>query len=201
MPLINLIQEQRLATKRSERQARSYFFAFVGVAAMSSVGYLGLLLETESMQSQESKLNAQLQRLRPLTTQIEANEKQYGELSPRIKTLEDAQLYTARWDRVLKHLSHQTPDHTWLSAVRCMATDPQKPVSMSVFGMSLAQEPIGEFILRLQNSTDLDNVQLKYTQEKIVNMAKGIEFEVDMDIAGSIEQKQAVKQEKTEGQS
>lgn len=200
MPLINLIQEQRLTAKRNERKTRSYFFMFVGVSMASAVGYLGLLLETEQMVSQQGKLNAQIQKLRPIGKQIEENQKQLGDISPRIKTLEDAQLFTARWDRILHHLSHQTPGHTWITAMRTMATDPQKPASVSIFGMSVAQEPVGEFILRLQNSPDLENVQLKFTQEKVINMAKGIEFQVDSDIAGSIEQKQAIKQEK-EGQS
>lgn len=195
MPFINLIQEQRLAARRDERRTRSAFIAFIGVSSLTTLGYLGLLLETESLDSKERTLTAQLQRLKPLMSQIDANEKKFTELGPRIKTLGDAREYTARWDRVLRHLSHQTPAHTWLTAVRCVGADPQKPVSVSVFGMATSQEPIGEFILRLQNSTDLEKVQLKYTQEKAINNAKGIEFEIDADLANSIDQPQTVKQE------
>jgi MFS family permease len=41
MPLINLIQEQRLAQKRNEGQARSFFLVFVG-SAVAAVGGFGL---------------------------------------------------------------------------------------------------------------------------------------------------------------
>lgn len=195
MPLINLIQEQRLAIRRDETRARSYFFAFVGLGVLSVGGYLATLLETDHLGVEEMQIKAQIQKIKPLIAQIDANDEKYSELSPRVKTLEDAQLFTARWDRILNHLSTQTPPHTWLTAVRCTAADPDKPISVAFIGMAEAQEPIGEFILRLQNSQDLENTQLKYTQEKMVNQSKGIEFEIDSDVAGSAEVKDAVKKE------
>ncbi len=194
MPFINLIQEQRLSVKRSERKARSYFFGFVGIGVLSVGAYLALLLQTDLLKGDESRLEGQIQRAQPYIAQIEDNEKQYDLMSPRVKTLEDAQLITARWDRILTHLSKQTPDHTWVTAVRCVAGDPEKPIAVSFVGMASAQEPIGEFILRLQNSADLEDVQLKYTQEKTVNQAKGVEFEIGANIAGSAK-KDAVKKE------
>ena len=195
MPLINLIQEQRLAVKRDETRARSYFFGFIGIGILSVGGYLSLLLETEHLQGQEMKMNADIQRVKPLLAQKDANDKQYQDLSPRVKTLGDAQLITARWDRLLNHLSKQTPEHTWMTGLRCTATDPEKPIAISFIGIGTSQEPIGELILRLQNSQDLEEVQLKYTQEKMINMDRAVEFEIDADIAGTADKKDAVKKE------
>lgn len=195
MPLINLIQEQRLAVKRDETRARSYFFGFVGIGILSVGGYLSLLLETDHLQGQEMKMKADIQRVKPLLAQKDANDKQYQELSPRVKTLGDAQLITARWDRLLTHLSKQTPEHTWMTGLRCTATDPEKPIAISFIGVGTSQEPIGELILRLQNSPDLEEVQLKYTQEKMINLDRAVEFEVDANIAGTADKKDAVKKE------
>ena len=52
-----------------------------------------------------------------------------------------------------------------------------------------AQEPIGEFILRLQGCPDLEGVNLKYATEKIVQDSKGTEFQIDAGIAGTAVEK------------
>jgi Tfp pilus assembly protein PilN len=189
MPLINLIQEQRLAVKRAERRSRTYFLAFA-CTAVASVGFYGLMLyQAETLNNEASRLNAEQQRNAPLMKQIGENQKQYAELSPRLKTLEDAQAISARWGRIMQHISQNTPKDTWLTALRVIATDPAKAINISLVGVAPAQEPIGEFILRMQNCTDLESVGLKYTQEKLINTSKGIEFEVTADIAGTADAK------------
>jgi Tfp pilus assembly protein PilN len=189
MPLINLIQEQRLAIKRAERTARAYFLAFA-CTAVASVGAYGFVLyQSETLENQASKLRAERQRNEPLMKQIEENVKLYGELSPRLKTLEGAQAVSARWNRIMQHVAQNTPGATWLTAMRVTATDPTKPITVSFVGVAPAQEPIGEFILRIQNSKDLESVNLKYSQEKLLQTSKGIEFEVTADIVGTADQK------------
>jgi Tfp pilus assembly protein PilN len=195
MPLINLIQEQRLAIKRDERKSRSYFFAFAGIGVLSAMGFFAQMIETDALDGKEKTLQAEIQRVRPLLNQIQANERAYNDMSPKVSTLEDAQASTARWDRVLDHLAKQTPAKVWLTAIRCTAPDPEKPVAVTFTGLAPSQDPIGEYILRLQNSSDLEEVNLKYTQEKIVQQEQGIEFEIDANIADSAQKKDAVKQE------
>ena len=172
MPLINLIQEQRLAIKRAERTARAYFLSFA-CTAVASVGAYGFVLyQSETLENQAAKLRAERQRNEPLMKQIEANLKEYGELSPRLNTLVGAQEVSARWGRVMQHIAQNTPPNAWLTAMRVTASDPTKPISVSFVGVAPAQEPIGEFILRVQNCKDLEAVNLKYTQEKLVNTTK-----------------------------
>lgn len=198
MPLINLIQEQRLARKRNEARARSFFLVFVG-SAVASVGGFGVFwLQTESAAREKSQLEAQLQKNAPLVKQIEEYQKQYAEVSPRLKTLEDAQTVSGRWGRILTHIAKQTPSPTWLTAMRVMASDSAKPINLSLIGVAPNQEPISEFILRMQNSKDLENVNLKFTQEKMLNLVKAVEFEVTADIVGTAEAKP--KEEKDEGE-
>jgi len=200
MPLINLIQEQRLARKRNEGKARSFFFVFVGSAVASVGGYGFFLYQTDTLGHQKAQLEAQLQKNAPLVKQIDDNDKLYGQLSPRLKTLEDAQVISGRWGRILTHLAHQTPKATWLTAMRVTANaDVTKPINLDVQGVSPAQEPISEFILRMQNSKDLENVGLKYSQEKVIQMVKAVEFEVTADIVDTAQPKP--KEEKDEAQS
>jgi Tfp pilus assembly protein PilN len=189
MPLINLVQEQRLARKRNEARARSFFLVFVG-SAVASVGGFGFFwLQAEGLNREKAQLDAQLQKNAPLVKQIEDYQNQYSQLSPRLKTLEDAQLVSGRWGRIMTHIAHQTPQPTWLTAMRVQATDASKPINLSLIGIAPGQEPISEFILRLQNSKDLENVNLKYSQEKMMQMVKAVEFEVTADIVGTAEAK------------
>ena len=197
MPLINLIQEQRLARRRNEAKARSFFFVFIGSAVASLAGFGYFWLEGESLGREKSQLEQQIQKNAPLVKQIDEYQSQYGILSPRLKTLEDAQLVSGRWARILTHVATQTPSPTWLTAMRVSASDSSKPISLSVQGVSPGQEPISEFILRLQNSKDLENVGLKYSQEKMMQMTKAVEFEVTADIVGTAEAK---PKEETEGE-
>ncbi len=194
MPLVNLIQEQRLAVKQRERKTRAFFLAFVAAVCGSLLGAGILFLQTEGLNSSEASLKQQLRKLDPVVKQIEQNDKELNALSPRLTTLTDAQEATQRWMRILEHLSRSMPRGMWLTNVRCVSTDPTKPVSLTLAGMCGTQDAVGDLLLRLQACADLESVSLRFTQEKLVNNDKGIEFEIATDIAGTAEKK-AIKKE------
>jgi Tfp pilus assembly protein PilN len=193
MPYVNLIQEQRLAAQANERKARSFFFLFVGVLVVSGGAFGAFSMDAMLVSHKAALIDAENKKNAPIVTQIDKNAKDLADLMPRLKTLEDAGIITGRWDRVLSHLSVQTPSSTWLTGLRCQGSDPTKPIQISLVGVGAAQSPIGEYIMRLQNSSDLENVHLKYTNEKLISTQKAVEFEVDCDIAGSAEQKAKVE--------
>jgi Tfp pilus assembly protein PilN len=189
MPHINLIQEQRLAVLANERKARSYFAVFAGVLAVSGLTYGFFGMETIIVARQAAAIEAQNKRNAPLAKQIEENGKQLAELTPRLATLEDAAAITDRWDHILTHLAVQTPQSSWLTGVRCQGSDPAKPIQVTFLGIATGQTPIGEFILRLQNLKDLENVSLRFTNEKLISTTTGIEFQIDSDLFGTAEKK------------
>lgn len=201
MPLINLIQEEKLADRRLERQTRVYFFGFVSVLIVSAGAFGFLLFLTDSLQGEEGRLKAQAQKSAPLLKQIAENKKQYDEFTPRVDTLLDAQAMTGRWDRILNHLTLNTPSETWLTSVRCMQNDPTNPVEIDFIGISAMQERVGEYMMRLQNCADLESVNLKFTQEKLTTNGKGIEFDLGAAIGGTAKQKKVVSEEGKEGQT
>lgn len=189
MPLINLIQEQRLQVKRTERQARAGFLSFATVIVLGAGSYGLLAFQADRLRQEESKLRAQLQKIAPLRKEIEASELAFHELEPREQILVKAREVSDKWTRILAHLAVNTPQTTWMTAIRSTAADPEKPIAISFIGIGGHQEGVSEFILRLQNQTDLENVNLKYTQEKPMTDTVGIEFEVNADLAGSAEKK------------
>jgi Tfp pilus assembly protein PilN len=198
MPFINLIQEQRLARKKNESKVRSLQLVFIGSAVASVLGFGYFFVQTQALAFEKRRMEAQIEKNAPLVRQIAEYQNQYAELAPRLKTLEDAQVVSGRWGRIMTHISRQTPTPTWLTALRVSANDATKPINVSMVGVSSGQEPISEFILRMQNSKDLENVNLKFSQEKVMNFTKAVEFEVTADIVGTVETKPKMQEEGVE---
>ncbi|MBS1716937.1 MAG: PilN domain-containing protein [Armatimonadetes bacterium] len=196
MPFINLIEEQRISIRREAHRARAMFMTFLGVLAVTTLGFTGCLIDQERLVGQESRLKAQIKEVEPLLNSIKENEDQYAELMPRLKTLQDATLVTSRWGRILDHVSRNVPESTWLTSMRCQNSDPEKPIEVSFVGVAKMQEPVGELIMRLQNSDDMTDVSLRFTQEKVLQDAHAIEFE----IAGNIKDSATASSDKPKEQ-
>lgn len=197
MPYINLIQEERLIAKQLEKRTRLFQGTFAGSLALT-MGIFGLfMVRAESLSGEEAALKEQSRKAQPLLEQIAANKRDLQELEPRLQTLEDARTMTGKWGTVLDYITTQTPNQTWLTALRASVTDLTKPVSVAFAGLSDRQELVGEYILRLQSCKDLENVQLRFTAEKPVANARAIEFEVNADLAGTA-QKKALKEDSKE---
>lgn len=193
MPLINLIQEQRITEKRGEAKSRLFFMSFVAsaVIGLGAVGFL--VFKTEAASSEISTLEANIQKLQPMVGQIEEAEKGYGIVAPRVETLQTARDLTDKWNRVLDHLTVQTPDKVWLASMKGLAQDPKSPITINFTGLSFSQELIGEFQLRLQGSEDLESVNFKFSQEKQVADTHLIEFQIDAALKGTQEEKNKVE--------
>lgn len=185
MPFINLIHEQRVTAQREDRKSKMFFLAFVSVMLTSVGGFSAVAFQSREVGIEESALQAQIERAKPLIAQTEENNRLQQQLSPRLKTLEDAQGDTQRWDHVLTYLTTQTPPQAWLTAVRSAAGDPKKGVTVTFQGVAMSQNQVAELILRLQNSPDMGNLNLKYTQEKLINQAKTTEYQVEATLMGT----------------
>lgn len=185
MPHINLIHEQRAAIRRREAQARAGLMVLAGSLGLTAVFSGIILVQSQMARGEEDRLRAELQRLAPIAKQIEFNAAETDKLAPRLKTLEDARLATGRWHRILEHLTVNVPKETWLAYLRSTADDPTKPVMVTVNGMATEQAPIGDLLLRTQNCPDLENVALNYTEERVTQSKKAIQFEFVANVTGT----------------
>jgi Tfp pilus assembly protein PilN len=163
---------------------------------ISSVGGAAAVqFASKGVHDEEAALQAQIERAKPLIAQTQANQLEKGKLTPRLSTLESAQGDTQRWNRVLDYLTTQTPPDAWLTNIRCAQADAKKAVTVTFSGVAMSQVPVGEYILRLQNSADLANVNLAYTQEKLIQQTKTTEFQVTAELNGT-ETKKGLEEEK-----
>jgi Tfp pilus assembly protein PilN len=199
MPFINLIQEHVIAGKRERKRARVALGCFVVAIAMATGANGYCILQSETLDSDIAELKKEADKHKTMLSQIDKNREEMLDLAPRLKILSNAQIMTKRWATVLDHLSKQTPPGTWLSAVRTQGSDPTKPLTLSFQGISTRQELVGEFMLRLQACAELENVNLKFTGEKIASHGKGIEFDISAELAGTAEAK--AKDEQKENKS
>ncbi len=185
MPLVNLIQEQRLAVKQREQQIRLLLLGVFGIGVLSfmTAGYF--TFEAIRLNLAADGLVAQKEKLKPLMDDVDSKKDMIAALNPRVTTLETAQKKTAQWFTILNHLTTNTPDGIWLTEVKAAAPQSDKPTEMSITGLSTSQEAVGVFILRLEACPELENVQLKYTQEKIGPTTKNTQFELSANLAGS----------------
>lgn len=189
MPHINLIHEQRASMRRREAQARSGLMIFVGSVGLTAVASGVLLVQSQVLHAEEERFQAELRRLEPIAKQINENNDEDAQLVPRVKTLSDARQDSNRWQRILEHLTTNTPKDTWMLSVRSQAEDPAQPVKVIFNGMSTAQAPIGELLLRTQNCGDLKGVALSFTEERQNNSRKAIQFEFAATVASNEDDK------------
>ncbi len=186
MPLVNLIQEQRNAIRQRERQTRMVLMAIVGIGAVSflTAGYF--TFETVKYNLKSGELRAQKERLAPMMTDLDNKNLEIGSLQLRRDTLTGAEKDTARWSSLLTYLGSNTPDGVVLSDFRSdMSPDPGTPTGLTMIGLSIDQQQVGDFILRLESSPEMTGVTLKYTQERVGPSNKSTQFELSAGMEGS----------------
>jgi Tfp pilus assembly protein PilN len=191
MPTINLIYEQRFQKRQREQRSRMLVLGTVGAAAMIFLVCGYFVFETARYTIQSNQLEARRQELKPLMAEVDANKAELAQLQPRLKTLETALKDTERWSRLMNHLAANTPDGIWLTNIRCQNPDPTKGTMVQFTGNSVNQDLVGAFILRMDASEDLENVELKFTQERIIEGGKAIEFEITGQVVGTAPPKRA----------
>jgi Tfp pilus assembly protein PilN len=190
MPIINLIQEQRLAEARRDQGVRIALFVLMGTISLGVLSYGILIFQRQALLAEESRLDADIKANEPIMKQIDAIGATENTLKPKLQTLIDAQKVSDKWEDILTRLETQTPPDAWLTGLQCPQVSDDKPIELVFTGTSRAQRPISEFILRTQNQPCLENVMLHFTQEKrSTGTSRAIDFEMGAEIKDSSDQK------------
>lgn len=186
MPLVNLIQEQRNARRARERQTRMVLLAIIGVGVVSFLTAGFFTFEQVRWNLRIAELTALKEKLQPLMDELDAKQLEIGTLELRKNTLTGAQKDSERWSRLLDYLGKQTPDGIMVTDLKSAPpADPKQPIGLNISGLSIDQTQVGQFMVRLEASNDLENVTLKYTQEKVGPNNKSTQFELNAIISGT----------------
>ncbi len=196
MPIINLIQEQRVAEQRRDQRTRIAGYTFLITVGFGALGFIIIFFQKSACQAEISRLNQEIATNKPIMKQIDDCKAEETKMQPRLDTLSEAEKVSGKWSDILTHLETQTPAGTWLTGMQCPPAKDDKPISITFTGTAMAQEPISEFTLRTQNDPCLDNVVLHFTQEKrTTNGDRKVDFEVGAEVAGSAAEKSKVKED------
>jgi Tfp pilus assembly protein PilN len=185
MPLINLIESDLIVAKKAAQQLRLSQSSLIASACVVGLAYVFVLGQGGMLAAEEQSLQSKLKKLKPLIKSIEEHKRTVSDLEPRLKTLADARDLTSRWGRLLNHVSVNTPQDIYLTAIRSDASQPDQPIKVTFVGTGKSQSDASEFVLRCQNSQDLESVNLVGSQEKLLKQVSAIEFEVAGAIVGS----------------
>lgn len=171
---------------RTERRKTRVAALAGGCATLLCIFLLGY--EWMSANSSEQSLADAKQkhaRIFPKVEKIDTLTALVSKLEPKMRNLDDAQMATKRWYRILNHLAKNTPPDAWLTQIRSAQTLPTEPVALTIQGMSGGQGSAADMMNRLQASTDYEGVNLNYTSEEVANNMKGIKFELTARVTGT----------------
>jgi Tfp pilus assembly protein PilN len=186
MPIVNLIQEQRNARRAQEQQGRLILLviAAAGVVSFLTAGFFTFEKVRHTLRYGE--LQRLKEELTPKMDELDKIQGSIGGLQVRMDTLKDAEKDTVRWSGLLTYLGTNTPDGVLVSDVRSnMAPDATIPTAFTVTGLSVDQNRVADFMLRLQSAPQLQGVVLRYTQEKVGPNNRSTQFELGASLEGT----------------
>ncbi len=185
MPFINLIESDLIVAKKAAQQMRFSQMALVAAASTVGLAYLVVLGQGTLLASEEQAVQSKLKKLKPMLKAIEEQKRIVADLEPRLDTLQSARELTSRWGRLLNHVAVNTPPDVYLTAIRADANQPDQPIKVTFIGTGKSQSDASQFVLRCQNSRDIESVNLVGSQEKLLRQMSAIEFEVAGSIVGT----------------
>ncbi|MBX3113308.1 MAG: PilN domain-containing protein [Fimbriimonadaceae bacterium] len=194
MPLINLIQEQRIEARSKQKQIQIALFGTMGIGALSVLGTLALMFDATRLNLYAGALEQKKIEIQPTLDELTANQEALDQMRPRVQTLETAQKDSTKWEEVLAYLTQNTPPTVWLTNVKAFKQDAATPMVLTFNGVSLTQEAVGDFQYRLGVCSELENPQLKYTQPRFSDKFRQFEFELSADMKGTKEEDSAAKE-------
>jgi Tfp pilus assembly protein PilN len=187
MAVINLIAQEQQMRRQLERKTRMLGFGWLTVAGIIGAAWASLLLYGSSINAQRAQVEAKLTQLRPTLQQLKQTQAQLGALQPLVETLQNAQKDTRRWLQLFQHFSQHTPQGCYLTGAELgKRADPKKPMEITLKGLAETQQIVGEFMLRLNQHPELENVRLDYSQERALSeLTTVVEFQITAQIKGT----------------
>ncbi len=188
MSSINMIAARRAERKRSERQVR--------IAAMVVLCELVALFAIASFMTARiyaasgtiRQLDRKLVKILPTVEKIKAYEAETKKLQPKVDLLADSCERTLVWYSLMQNLGRSVPENTWLSSINSVrsvpakgtdSSEPQPPkTTVNLRGTSVNQRLVGETMLRLNQYSGLERVDLNYTQSGRSQALNTIDFEI-----------------------
>ncbi|MCS7209933.1 MAG: PilN domain-containing protein [Fimbriimonadales bacterium] len=187
MAVINLIAQEQQLKRVAERKVRLLGLGWLGTATLIGVGWVGLLLYAGALTLQRAQVEEQIVKLRPTVQQLQRVQAELSALQPLVSTLQNARKDTGRWQQLFQHFAQHTPENCFLTGAELgKRSDPKKPLEITLKGIAATQQLVGEFMLRLNQHPELEQVRLDYSQERTLGEQQtAVEFQITAHIKGT----------------
>lgn len=176
MPSINLIAARREEKRRQEQSLRRLLGAVMGeVGAVVGVGVL-MSLQLAGIHHRIGDYNAQIQKLEPKVSQIATMQDATAKITPKVATLDSAKADTLFWYSNLCAVTNSLPPQTWLSSIGTTGNNTPSATpgaasgadpTMAIAGTAASQDAVGQTMLRMNQSPNLDHVDLAFVQQQV----------------------------------
>lgn len=177
MANVNLISARRAERVRLTKIAKAMFVATIGTGGLSLVAILVVGGQVMATRSQVAEADRELEKLRPIIAEMEADQRERSALLPKLATLTEAQQQTRRWFGMLEGFKRAVPEQTWLTNVSVERTLDSQTLKLN--GVTVNQSRVGETMYRLSQQPDFyKKVDLRYTQTLNSQSESSVEFEL-----------------------
>jgi Tfp pilus assembly protein PilN len=178
MANINLISARRAERVRLRKIAKTLLAATIGCGAVGLVGMLVLGGQLMSVNAQVAEAERELEKLRPIIAEMEADQRERAQLQPKLVTLTEAQQDTRRWIGMMDGFKRAVPEQTWLTNVSVEKASESAKI-LKINGVTVNQSRVGETMYRLSLQPNFySKVDLRYTQTTKTDHSDNVEFEL-----------------------
>lgn len=177
MANVNLISARRAERVRLTRISKGMLATTVGVTALSLVAILVVGGQVIATRGEVATADKELEKLRPIIAEMEADKRERAVLLPKLATLTEAQLQTRRWFGMMEGFKRAVPEQTWLTNLSVERAGENQ--TLKVNGVTANQSRVGETMYRLSQQPDFyKKVDLRYTQTLKSQGTDNVEFEL-----------------------
>jgi len=177
MANVNLISARRAERVRLTKISKAMLVATLGVSALGLVGVLVVGGQVIATRGQVADADRELEKLRPIISEMEADQRERAVLLPKLATLTEAQVQSRRWFGMMEGFKRAVPEQTWLTNVSVERAGENQ--TLKVNGVTANQSRVGETMYRLSQQPDFyKKVDLRYTQTLKSQGSDNVEFEL-----------------------
>ena len=186
MPSINMIAARRAEKRRQEQNIRRLAYGIAAEVGVTLVIVSAMYARLIAVNGTVSDLNGEISKLEPTVTQIQEMQKETQDLQPRVATLDGAKADTLFWYNNLYAVTTCLPPKTWLTSLGTAGAggdgspgtagsgDPQ----FTIGGVALNQATVGTAMLRMQQSPNLDHVDLASVSQQKTGKVDTVAFQM-----------------------
>ncbi len=190
MPTINMIASRRALKRRQEQNVRKLVYGVSAEVGCFLVAASVLYAHVVSLRGQSSDLGAQMQKLSPRVAENDRLTKATALLLPKVTTLDGAKADTLFWYTSIATVAGSLPPNAWLTSLGVTGSAAPGGVGAApgsssgadptvlLSGVTLNQATVGEAMLRMNQSPNLDHVDLAFVQSQKTGTTDTVSFQM-----------------------